>query len=100
MIQNAGQPTAKTVSATEQVIDQVQLALQRPESQGWGLSLHRPNRKGGGTIQGYLFYGWYTAQIGNGMAEMLSDALLQSKRFIVLDRQALQDVLQEQDLAA
>jgi curli biogenesis system outer membrane secretion channel CsgG len=34
------------------------------------------------------------------MADMLSDALLQSNRFIVLDRQALQDVLQEHDLAA
>ena len=38
--------------------------------------------------------------IGNGMADMLTDRLLQSNRFIVLDRQALKDVLQEQDLAA
>jgi curli biogenesis system outer membrane secretion channel CsgG len=34
------------------------------------------------------------------MADMLNDALLKSNRFIVLDRQALKDVLQEQDLAA
>ena len=52
------------------------------------------------TTRGYPFYGWYTPQIGNGMAEMLSDALLQSNRFIVLDRQGLNDVLSEQDLAA
>jgi len=31
---------------------------------------------------------------------MLTDALLQSNRFIVLDRQTVKDVLQEQDLAA
>jgi curli biogenesis system outer membrane secretion channel CsgG len=34
------------------------------------------------------------------MAGMLTDALLQSNRFIVLDRQTVKDVLQEQDLAA
>jgi curli biogenesis system outer membrane secretion channel CsgG len=34
------------------------------------------------------------------MADMLTDALLQSNRFIVLDRQTVKDVLQEQDLAA
>jgi curli biogenesis system outer membrane secretion channel CsgG len=49
---------------------------------------------------GYGGYHWYNPQIGNGMADMLSDALLQSNRFIVLERQALGAVLQEQDLAA
>jgi curli biogenesis system outer membrane secretion channel CsgG len=44
--------------------------------------------------------GWYSAEIGNGMADMLNDALVQSNRFIVLDRQSLQDVLMEQDLGA
>jgi curli biogenesis system outer membrane secretion channel CsgG len=34
------------------------------------------------------------------MADMLNDALLQSNRFIVLDRQSLQDVIAEQDLGA
>src|SRR5439155_10792986 len=56
--------------------------------------------KGKGIAVGYPVFAWYTPQIGNGMADMLSDALLQSNRFIVLDREAIQDVLQVQDLAA
>lgn len=38
--------------------------------------------------------------IGQGMSEMLTDALFKSGRFIVLERQQIGDVLQEQDLAA
>jgi len=44
--------------------------------------------------------GWWTGQIGDGMAEMLATALFNSNRFIVLERQTLQDVLAEQDLGA
>jgi len=101
MIQNAGQPTAKTVSATEQGIDQAQLEpYNGPKARVGVYRFTDQTAKGGGTTRGYPFYGWYTPQIGNGMAEMLSDALLQSNRFIVLDRQGLKDVLIEQDLAA
>jgi len=38
--------------------------------------------------------------IGEGMSEMLATALVDSGRFIVLERQALRDVIQEQDLGA
>jgi curli biogenesis system outer membrane secretion channel CsgG len=41
-----------------------------------------------------------TNDIGDGLREMLMTALFNSNRFIVLDRQALQDILLEQDLAA
>jgi curli biogenesis system outer membrane secretion channel CsgG len=41
-----------------------------------------------------------SGQIGEGMAEMLANALFASNRFIVLERQTLGDVLQEQDLGA
>jgi len=41
-----------------------------------------------------------TGKIGDGMAEMLSNALFATNRFIVLERQALGDVIQEQDLGA
>jgi len=41
-----------------------------------------------------------TGQIGDGMAEMLANALFTTNRFIVLERQALGDVIQEQDLGA
>lgn len=44
--------------------------------------------------------GWWTGSIGDGMADMLATALFQTNRYIVLERQTLKDVLQEQDLAA
>jgi curli biogenesis system outer membrane secretion channel CsgG len=44
--------------------------------------------------------GWWTGAIGDGMADMLATALFHSGRYIVLERQQLGDVLQEQDLAA
>ncbi len=45
-------------------------------------------------------YNWYSPEIGDGMADMLTTALFNSGRFIVLERQALEDVLAEQDLGA
>jgi len=101
MIQNAGQPTAKTVSATEQSIDQAQLEpYNGPKARVAISRFTDQSGQGKGIAVGYPGFAWYSPQIGNGMADMLSDALLQSNRFILLDRQALQDVLQEQDLAA
>jgi len=44
--------------------------------------------------------GLVSGQIGDGMADMLSTALFNTNRFIVLEREILQDVLAEQDLAA
>ncbi len=38
--------------------------------------------------------------LGNGMADMLTDALVQSGHFKVMERQAVQSVLKEQDFAA
>jgi curli biogenesis system outer membrane secretion channel CsgG len=45
-------------------------------------------------------YRWYSPSIGDGMADMLTTALVNSGRYIVLERQALDDVLGEQDLGA
>ena len=96
MIQNAGQPSVKTVSTTQQSIDQAQLeAYNGPKARVAVSQFNDKTAKGGG----YGFQ-WYSPQIGNGMADMLSDALLQSNRFIVLDRQAINDVIREQDLGA
>ncbi|MEK6813725.1 MAG: CsgG/HfaB family protein [Nitrospirota bacterium] len=39
-------------------------------------------------------------RIGDGMSEMLATALFETGRFIVLERQALRDVMEEQDLGA
>ncbi|MBI4390117.1 MAG: hypothetical protein HY580_08045 [Nitrospinae bacterium] len=38
--------------------------------------------------------------LGNGMADMLTDSLIQSGNFAVLERQTLEDIIGEQDLAA
>jgi curli biogenesis system outer membrane secretion channel CsgG len=39
-------------------------------------------------------------RLDNGMTDQLTDALIQSKNFVVLERQTLGDVIAEQDLAA
>jgi curli biogenesis system outer membrane secretion channel CsgG len=44
--------------------------------------------------------GGATAVIGDGMREMLVTALFNSNRFIVLERQAMKDILLEQDLGS
>jgi curli biogenesis system outer membrane secretion channel CsgG len=41
-----------------------------------------------------------TGEIGDGMAEMLANALFSTNRFIVLERQSLDEVIREQDLGA
>jgi curli biogenesis system outer membrane secretion channel CsgG len=99
-IQNAGQPTVKTVSTTEQGLNEAGLEpYNGPKAR---VAVYRfGDRTGKGkaiVVQGYPGYSWYNAQIGDGMADMLTDALMLSNRFIVLDRQALNDVEEEQDL--
>ena len=41
-----------------------------------------------------------TGNIGDGMGEMLANALFSTNRFIVLERQSLDEVIKEQDLGA
>jgi len=43
---------------------------------------------------------WYSPSIGDGMADMLTTALVNSGRYIVLERESLDTVLDEQDLGA
>lgn len=45
-------------------------------------------------------YRWYSPAIGDGMADMLTTALVNSGRYIVLERESLDTVLSEQDLGA
>lgn len=42
---------------------------------------------------------WWRKEIGDGMADQLTTALVKTNKFIVLERQALDAVLSEQDLA-
>jgi len=44
--------------------------------------------------------GWWSGNIGDGMADQLTTALFNTNRYIVLERAALEDVLTEQDLGA
>ena len=44
--------------------------------------------------------GWWTGQIGDGMADQMITALVNTNRYIVLERQLLGNVLSEQDLGA
>jgi curli biogenesis system outer membrane secretion channel CsgG len=44
--------------------------------------------------------GWWSGQIGDGMADMLATSLFNTNRYIVLERHILSDVLAEQDLGA
>ncbi len=44
--------------------------------------------------------GWWTGEIGDGMADQLTTALFNTNRYIVLERQTLDTVLSEQDLGA
>jgi curli biogenesis system outer membrane secretion channel CsgG len=44
--------------------------------------------------------GWWTGEIGDGMADQLTTALFNTNRYIVLERQTLKDVMSEQDLGA
>ena len=44
--------------------------------------------------------GWWTGSIGDGMADQLATSLFNSNRYIVLERQILNDILLEQNLGA
>lgn len=55
----------------------------------------------GGWSGGWMgMWGYGFAQIGDGMRDMLTTALFNTNRFIVLEREQLDEVLAEQDLAA
>jgi curli biogenesis system outer membrane secretion channel CsgG len=84
------QPTAKSTSSTGPTIDEAQKEkYDGPKARIAVTKFLDKSAKGKAT-----------GQIGDGMADMLAHALLKTNRFIVLERQSLPDVLQEQDLGA
>jgi curli biogenesis system outer membrane secretion channel CsgG len=98
-VQKSRQSSAQTASASPRSMQEVQLeAYDGPKARVAVYRFEDQSAKGGGGSSRRT--GWYSAEIGNGMADMLNDALVQSDRFLVLDRQSLQDVLMEQDLGA
>lgn len=56
--------------------------------------------RGGVNINWIGMYGLAWQEIGEGMRDMLTTALFNSNRYIVLEREQLNEVLAEQDLAA
>ena len=56
--------------------------------------------KGGGQTGWLSMFGVNFKEIGDGMGDMLTTALFNTNRFIVLEREKLEAVLKEQDLGA
>ncbi len=56
--------------------------------------------KGGGSGGWFSMFGMNWAQIGDGMRDMLTTALFNTNRYIVLEREQLDTVMSEQDLGA
>jgi curli biogenesis system outer membrane secretion channel CsgG len=56
--------------------------------------------KGQGETGWYGMYGLQFKEIGDGMRNMLTTALFNTNRFIVLEREQINEVLDEQDLGA
>jgi curli biogenesis system outer membrane secretion channel CsgG len=56
--------------------------------------------RGGGQVGWMSLFGVSFAEIGDGMRDMLTTALFNTNRFVVLEREQLDEVLKEQDLAA
>lgn len=52
------------------------------------------------TAKGGGLRNWWNAEIGDGMRDMLATALFNTNRYIVLERQMLDEVMAEQDLGA
>ena len=56
--------------------------------------------KGDGASGWFGLYGFRFKEIGDGMRDMMTTALFNTNRYIVLERAQLDEVLKEQDLAA
>jgi curli biogenesis system outer membrane secretion channel CsgG len=83
-------PTARVTSGGGPIIEQAQAeSYSGPKAR---IAVSRFKDK---TAKGY-----YSGEIGAGMVDMLTTALFNTNRFIVLERQTVQDVLAEQDLGA
>jgi curli biogenesis system outer membrane secretion channel CsgG len=81
-----GQPTAKVTQSSGPTIQQAQ--MERYDGPKARVAVGDFQVKASGA----------TMEIGDGLREMLVTALFNADRFIVLERQAIQDVMLEQDL--
>ena len=83
-----GEPTAKVTSTAGPSIQQAQ--MERYDGPKARVAVGDFQVKAAGA----------TVEIGDGLREMLVTSLFSSNRFILLERQAIQDVMLEQDLGA
>ena len=90
LISCATQPTAKGTPSSGPTIEQAQKEdYKGPKARVAVTRFEDKSAKGKSS-----------GQIGEGMAEMLSNALFATNRFIVLERQSLEDVKTEQEIGA
>jgi len=92
-------PTAKVTSYGGQSIDQAQAERYDGPKARLAVGKFTDKTAKGGWSGGWMgMWGMSFKQIGDGMQEMLTTALFNTNRFIVLEREQLNEVLAEQDL--
>jgi curli biogenesis system outer membrane secretion channel CsgG len=95
-------PTATVTSYGGQTIEQAQAEdYNGPKARIAVAEFQDKTAKGSGGGGGWMsMFGMNFRQIGDGMGDMLTTALFNTSRFIVLEREKLDNVLAEQDLGA
>jgi len=93
-------PAASSAPGSQQTIAEAQSeAYDGPKARLAVGEFQDKTAKGGGEVSWMGMFGMNFKQIGDGMRDMLTTALFNTNRFIVLERAQLNEVLQEQDLA-
>jgi curli biogenesis system outer membrane secretion channel CsgG len=94
-------PTAKVTSSGGPSIEEAQAERYDGPKARLAVGEFQDKTAKGGWTGGWLgMFGMNFKQIGDGMQDMLTTALFNTNRFIVLEREQLGEVLKEQDLAA
>ncbi len=94
-------PTARVTSTGGPSIDEAQAEqYDGPKARIAVAEFTDKTAKGSGSGGWLGMWGYSFKQIGDGMGDMLTTALFNSNRFIVLEREQLNAVMAEQDLAA
>jgi len=94
-------PTATVTSGEGPTIDEAQAErYDGPKARLAVGEFKDKTAKGEGNSGWFGMYGFQFKEIGDGMRDMLTTALFNTNRYIVLEREQLNEVLQEQDLGA
>jgi len=94
-------PTATVTSSGGPTIDQAQAEQYDGPKARLAVGEFQDKTAKGGWSGGWMgMFGLSWRQIGDGMRDMLTTELFNSNRFMVLEREQLDEVLKEQDLAS